>query len=61
MKFTDRNVIDAPDGYVACESYKDSHSWEHMANMERAMQVKYFLYIGAVHKRCYTILDFDPP
>ena len=45
VKFTDRNVIDAPDGYVACESYKDSHSWEHMANMERAMQVKSLIYM----------------
>jgi DNA-binding transcriptional regulator YdaS (Cro superfamily) len=38
-KFKDRNVDDATDGYVACESYKDTHVWEHVAEMERAMQV----------------------
>ena len=38
-EFSDRDVDDAPDGYVACESYKDTHTWEHVANMERAMQV----------------------
>lgn len=37
--FGDRNVDDVSDGYVACESYKDSHVWEHVAEMERAMQV----------------------
>ena len=36
--FSDRNVDDVGDGYVACESYKDSHVWEHVAEMERAMQ-----------------------
>ena len=51
VKFTDRNVIDAPDGYVACESYKDSHSWEHMANMERAMQVKSLIYMQYMGNR----------
>ena len=33
--------MQVPDGYVACESYKDTHDWEHVANMERAMQVCY--------------------
>ena len=37
-KFSDRNVDDVIDGYVACESYKDSHAWEHVDEMERAMQ-----------------------
>lgn len=37
--FSDRNVDDVSDGYVACESYVDSHVWEHNAEMERAMQV----------------------
>ena len=40
VTFTDRDVDDVIDGYVACESYKDSHVWEHVDAMERAMQVE---------------------
>ncbi len=43
--FTDRNVDDVGDGYVACESYQDTHEWVHVAEMERAMQVCLFLFI----------------
>ena len=39
IKFSDRNVDDIIDGYVACESYHDTHVWEHVDQMERAMQV----------------------
>ena len=39
VKFSDRDVDDVIDGYVACESYQDTHVWEHVDEMERAMQV----------------------
>ena len=39
ISFSDRDVDDVGDGYVACEPYQDSHVWEHVDAMERAMQV----------------------
>ena len=46
-KFTDRDVDDVGDGYVACESYKDIHVWEHVDEMERAMQAVPILVEGS--------------
>ena len=47
VNFTDRNVDDVIDGYVACESYKDTHVWEHVDQMERAMQAVPILVEGS--------------
>ena len=38
LLFHDRNVDDAPDGYVSCDSYKDNREWRHVEKMERGMQ-----------------------
>ena len=38
LSFHDRNVDDAPDGYVSCDSYKDNREWRHVEKMERGMQ-----------------------
>ena len=59
-EFSDRDVDDAPDGYVACESYKDTHTWEHVANMERAMQViwrKIGNFVIFSHLRTFAIFE----
>lgn len=47
FKFTDRDVDDVIDGYVACESYKDTHEWQHVDEMERAMQAVPILVDGS--------------
>jgi hypothetical protein len=38
FSFEDRNVDDASDGYVSCDSYKDNREWKHVEKMERGMQ-----------------------
>ena len=47
--------MQVPDGYVACESYKDTHDWEHVANMERAMQVCYDLFSTFFKNNTYLL------
>lgn len=47
VTFSDRNVDDVIDGYVACESYTDTHQWEHVDEMERAMQAVPILVEGS--------------
>ena len=47
INFNDRNVDDVIDGYVACESYTDTHQWEHVDEMERAMQAVPILVEGS--------------
>ena len=47
VQFSDRNVDDVIDGYVACESYIDTHQWDHVDEMERAMQAVPILVEGS--------------
>ena len=47
INFNDRNVDDVIDGYVACESYTDTHQWDHVDEMERAMQAVPILVEGS--------------
>ena len=39
VTFTDRNVADAKDGYVCCESYAEKKEFKHMGVMEKGIQV----------------------
>ena len=45
--FVDRDVKDCLDGYVACESYKDSTKWARVDVMERGMQAVPILVHGS--------------
>ena len=38
VTFADRNVADAKDGYVSCESYAEKKKFNHMSVMEKGIQ-----------------------
>ena len=40
VTFTDRDVADAKDGYVCCESYVEKKEFRHMSVMEKGIQVR---------------------
>ena len=40
VAFTDRDVADAKDGYVCCESYAEKKDFKHMSVMEKGIQVR---------------------
>ena len=40
IAFTDRDVADAKDGYVCCESYAEKKEFKHMSVMEKGIQVR---------------------
>ena len=41
VTFTDRDVADAKDGYVCCESYVEKKEFRHMSVMEKGIQVSW--------------------
>ena len=41
VAFTDRDVADAKDGYVCCESYVEKKDFRHMTVMDKGIQASW--------------------